>query len=357
MAVSVAEPGARDRVERWLLRSVALLRVAQYGSSAPAVAVIAVTAHTAASATVVASYLLGLTWSAWMFAGLLRHDRVPTWVAAMDVLVICAVQTALPLALGADRTVWVDWTYGPAIGATVLVLVSLGRGSWWLAALPIVSWAAIPFIGRTPAPRWPDLVGGVVGMIAFAALAAFAARSFRRFAKTVPRPPIDSALSTLQMIAGGGLDLRADDVRRRCQQDADSLRGLLMSERGDPFSDLTVALTEVVRDRSLLGLRVHPLFDTLPPDVPDNVAAAFVAAAREALTNAAHHARVEEAWFTAVGTPEKGVSVTIVDRGKGSAPDSAVVDAIAATMTKIGGHSVVDSVPGEGTTVELTWTP
>ncbi|CRK56533.1 Two-component system, sensor protein [Alloactinosynnema sp. L-07] len=355
MAVSVRDPGARDRVERWLLWSVASLRGVQYATSAPALVAYGVTEHSEKSTAVVTVYLLGVTWSAWMFTSAVRRDHVPTWVVTADVLVVCGVQTVVPATLGVDRDLWLDWTYGPAIGVMVFVLLCrIGRGRW-LAGLPVVSWALTHFIGG--APGWPDIVGGVIGMIAYAVLGAGVIGFVRGLARASPRAPLDSALATLQMIAGGALDLRADDVRDRCQQDADSLRGLLMSDRGDGVGDLIVELSAVLRDPSLRGLRVHPLFDAGPAEVPGPVTAATVAATRKALANVVDHARTDEAWLTAISTPEGGVSVTVVDRGVGFDREDMVITSLLAIMADVNGQALVDSAPGQGTTVELTWTP
>jgi signal transduction histidine kinase len=87
--------------------------------------------------------------------------------------------------------------------------------------------------------------------------------------------------------------------------------------------------------------------------------AALVAAAREAMVNAAKHAKVEE--ISVYAEVEDGtVSVFVRDRGVGF--DPAVVgkdrrglaESIRGRMERHGGTAKVRSKPGEGTEVELS---
>jgi signal transduction histidine kinase len=84
-----------------------------------------------------------------------------------------------------------------------------------------------------------------------------------------------------------------------------------------------------------------------------------IAAAREAMVNAAKHAGVDRADVYAEIMPAV-VEVFVRDRGMGFDPDAVpddrhgVADSIVARMTRHGGRAVVRSTPGEGTEVRLS---
>ena len=93
----------------------------------------------------------------------------------------------------------------------------------------------------------------------------------------------------------------------------------------------------------------------------DDRLAAVVAAAREAMVNAAKFAGVER---VQVFVEVEGERVTVFVRDRGVGFDPASVDAdrrgvsesIVGRMTRHGGVAVVRSSPGQGTEVELTMT-
>ncbi len=91
----------------------------------------------------------------------------------------------------------------------------------------------------------------------------------------------------------------------------------------------------------------------------DQHLAALVAAAREAMVNAAKHAEVEE--ISVYAEVEDGtVSVFVRDRGIGfdqsevGADRRGLAQSIRGRMERHGGTATVKSKPGEGTEVELT---
>jgi signal transduction histidine kinase len=116
---------------------------------------------------------------------------------------------------------------------------------------------------------------------------------------------------------------------------------------------LEAAAGEVERDH---GVRVEVVS---VGDVPlDERAHALVAAAREAMVNAAKFGDGSVDVFAEAG-PE-GVEVFVRDRGPGFdpadvAPDRrGVRESIIGRMERHGGRAVINSRPGEGTDVELT---
>lgn len=98
-------------------------------------------------------------------------------------------------------------------------------------------------------------------------------------------------------------------------------------------------------------------------DAPlDDAAAAVVAAAREALTNAAKHAGVDRvALYAEAGA--RGIEVYVRDRGGGFAPGAVpadrrgIAESIVGRVRRHGGTAAVRSAPGAGTEVRLTLPP
>jgi signal transduction histidine kinase len=86
---------------------------------------------------------------------------------------------------------------------------------------------------------------------------------------------------------------------------------------------------------------------------------ALVAAAREAMVNAARHAKVSSVSLYAEAEEDK-LSVFVRDRGPGfelSTVDDdrhGVRGSIIGRMRRHGGHAEIKTAPGEGTEVELT---
>ena len=173
----------------------------------------------------------------------------------------------------------------------------------------------------------------------------------------------DGPLSILTAIASGGLDHRDDEVRRQCAVSANLLRGLISDDPMSTLTDLSIALTKAGSDYAIHGLRVHYQFSDLPADLPAPVVEALSGASREALNNVATHAGTDRAWLTARADGEPNghaVTVTIVDQGAGfdltTTPlGRGLPDSITGRMTDVGGEAVVDSMPGQGTRVELRW--
>lgn len=171
----------------------------------------------------------------------------------------------------------------------------------------------------------------------------------------------DGPLSVLTAIASGGLDLNDDEVRRQAAVSANLLRGLISDDPMSTLTDLSIALTQAGSDYAVHGLRVHYQFSDLPADLPAAVVDALSGASREALNNIAAHAGTDRAWLTARADGGDGtVAVSIVDQGKGFDPAATrhgkgLSDSITGRMADVGGHAVVDSMPGQGTRVELRW--
>ncbi|MDL5155520.1 ATP-binding protein [Actinomycetospora termitidis] len=176
----------------------------------------------------------------------------------------------------------------------------------------------------------------------------------------------DSVLQTLALIqrhtevAG---DETAREVRRLARRQERELRDWLYQEAGDetPTPETTcfgAALRTAAGDvEDTFAVSVAPVI--VGDAVFDVRTAALVAAAREAMTNAAKHAGVEE--VSVYAEVEDGtVSVFVRDRGKGFEPDAVptdrhgLADSIHARVERHGGTVRLRTAPGEGTEVGLT---
>lgn len=127
---------------------------------------------------------------------------------------------------------------------------------------------------------------------------------------------------------------------------------------------LAVALEGVVkeqRESKLIDVHLH-VDDTLLPALSPDIVEAFCECTLEALNNVAKYVPGAEVAVVARGGPE-GITVSIRDNG-GSGPDPAMPGgggfgraAILERMRSVGGKARIVTVPGDGTTVLLSWTP
>ncbi|MCW2778790.1 MAG: putative two-component system sensor kinase [Frankiales bacterium] len=164
----------------------------------------------------------------------------------------------------------------------------------------------------------------------------------------------DSVLQTLALIRKAADDPR--EVARLARTQERELRGWLYAPVSSPVA-FAAALERVVADvEEQHGIAVETVVVGDAP--PDDGLLAVVAAAREALVNAARHAGVTTvSLYAEVGAD--GVEVFVRDRGTGFDPALVPADrhgvrgSIVERMTRHGGSAVVRSAPGEGTEVRL----
>ena len=167
----------------------------------------------------------------------------------------------------------------------------------------------------------------------------------------------DSVLQTLALI-----QRHADEPRRvasLARRQERELRGWLYGDQplGDENASLMAALSAAAGDvEELHGVRVEL---ASAGDCPvDGSVNALVLAAREAMTNAAKFAGVEEIDVYAEITDDE-VSVFIRDRGAGfdragvPADRKGLVESIEGRMERAGGRATIVTSPGGGTEVEL----
>jgi phage shock protein PspC (stress-responsive transcriptional regulator) len=166
----------------------------------------------------------------------------------------------------------------------------------------------------------------------------------------------DQVLHTLALIQRNAGD--ASSVVRLARGQERSLRGWLYKPSGSPSERFAAALEQVAAEvEDTYGISVETVM--VGDAEHDDRVAAMVAATREALVNAARHAKVGTVSLYAEAEDEQ-LSVFVRDRGAGF--DLSHVDddrhgvrgSIIGRMQRHGGVAEVRSSPGEGTEVELT---
>ncbi|MGH2833433.1 MAG: sensor histidine kinase, partial [Solirubrobacteraceae bacterium] len=165
----------------------------------------------------------------------------------------------------------------------------------------------------------------------------------------------DSVLQTLALIQKRAGDPR--EVAGLARRQERELRSWLLSRPGEDQRD-TVTRALQATAAEIEELHRVPIEVVAVGDAPLQGLEAVVAAAREAMTNAAKFAGSERVDLYAEVDAQR-VEVYIRDRGVGfdqqaiPADRRGVRDSIIARMERHGGHASVRSQPGEGTEVEL----
>jgi signal transduction histidine kinase len=166
----------------------------------------------------------------------------------------------------------------------------------------------------------------------------------------------DQVLHTLALIQRNSADIK--EVQRLARGQERSLRNWLYKPTASPTERFAAALEQAaaeVEDTYAISVETVVVGDTQC----DEGVAALVAAAREALVNAARHAGVETVSLYAEVEAEK-LSVFVRDRGAGFDLEQVeesrhgVRGSIIGRMRRHGGHAEIRSAPGDGTEVRLT---
>jgi signal transduction histidine kinase len=236
--------------------------------------------------------------------------------------------------------------------------------SYWglgLAALGV----AIAVPGSTPTLLPPAAVAAALALLAGPWLWRLALdRDAERAARVrsderaeVAARVHDSVLQTLALVQRHAEEpQRVSALARRQERE---LRGWLYGDLplGNGAASLEAALSTAAADvEEIHGVRVE-LASAGDCPVDDRVEA-VVLAAREAMTNAAKFAGVDEIDVYAEVT-EEAVAVFVRDRGSGfdraavPAGRRGLVESIEGRLERAGGRATIASAPGEGTEVEL----
>jgi signal transduction histidine kinase len=166
----------------------------------------------------------------------------------------------------------------------------------------------------------------------------------------------DQVLHTLALIQRNSTDIK--EVQRLARGQERSLRNWLYKPAASPTERFAAALEQAaaeVEDTYAISVETVVVGDT---ECDDRVAA-LVAAAREALVNAARHAGVETVSLYAEVEADE-LSVFVRDRGAGfditgvEESRHGVRGSIIGRMKRHGGRAEIRSTPGEGTEVRLT---
>ena len=167
----------------------------------------------------------------------------------------------------------------------------------------------------------------------------------------------DSVLQTLTLIQRNAADSRT--VSALARQQERELRSWLYAPRpahaaGQRLAAALQSAGEEVEDR--YGVTVETV--TVGDCPLDDRLSAVVAAAREALTNAARHSQADVVSLYGEVEPTR-VMVFVRDRGQGFDEDAVpsdrrgIADSIVGRMASNGGRATVRTRPGKGTEVEL----
>jgi signal transduction histidine kinase len=166
----------------------------------------------------------------------------------------------------------------------------------------------------------------------------------------------DQVLHTLALIQRNAGDTTS--VVRLARGQERTLRNWLYKPATSPTERFSAALEQAAAEvEDTYGISVETV--VVGDAATDDRVAALVAATREALVNAARHAKVGTVSLYAEAEDEK-LSVFVRDRGAGfdlSGVDDdrhGVRGSIIARMRRHGGQAEVRSTPGEGTEVALT---
>ena len=166
----------------------------------------------------------------------------------------------------------------------------------------------------------------------------------------------DQVLHTLALIQRNSADIK--EVQRLARGQERSLRNWLYKPAASPTERFAAALEQAaaeVEDTYAISVETVVVGDT---ECDDRVAA-LVAAAREALVNAARHAGVQTVSLYAE-VEEEELSVFVRDRGAGfdlsdvEESRHGVRGSIIGRMQRHGGRAEIRSAPGDGTEVRLT---
>ncbi|WP_211193160.1 ATP-binding protein [Actinoplanes sp. TBRC 11911] len=166
----------------------------------------------------------------------------------------------------------------------------------------------------------------------------------------------DQVLHTLALIQRNSADVK--EVQRLARGQERSLRNWLYKPTASPTERFAAALEQAaaeVEDTYAISVETVVVGDT---ECDDRVAA-LVAAAREALVNAARHAGVQTVSLYAEVESDE-LSVFVRDRGAGfdlsgvAETRHGVRGSIIGRMQRHGGKAEIRSAPGDGTEVRLT---
>jgi signal transduction histidine kinase len=291
----------------------------------------------------------------WLVISMSSQLIVPAWYAPAAL--------SVPLALASPAAYWV--------GAEQMM--STNSRTMTAAAILLVMVAGVHVFGRRQLYSRAAAADAALDEADQAASEQYVILSRNIEQREHERLLHDTVLNTLTALTRAGRDDVAEVVGR-CRRDVALIESVLSdpadpdADPARPHGDLVSGVRAVAAEMRARGLRVHIDTDGREvPAVPVPVATAISNAVREALSNVAAHAGTGEAWVEVGPVAPDGnaaagrLQVIVRDRGTGF--DPARVDqtrlglrrSIAERMADCSGYASIWSMPGQGTTVYLSW--
>jgi PAS domain S-box-containing protein len=156
---------------------------------------------------------------------------------------------------------------------------------------------------------------------------------------------------------------RLDELRQLTRGALAEMRTLLLELRPAALTeaalpDLLRQLTEAVIGRARLPVELAVEGSCL---LPPEVQVTFYRIAQEALNNVVKYARAGQVVVSLRCTPEQ-VRLAVMDNGAGFDPEAVTATHMGMRIMReraeaVGAKLMIDSAPGEGTQVSVTWTP
>lgn len=318
----------------------------------------------------------------WFFVGVLAAGAFRAWRCLLGPADVWAACVAAALVYSAIAVSGPDVFVLGARGAPALVAAILAAGfllparAWVVCAAVCLGQVAVSMpqegLPRAVESLWPTVSGAIAAGVVTRVMRAAAGKADhaqeellavqaveaqaegRRAAHRMIRRTLhDDVAAALRAVAGPGVTW--PEVQKAC---AAALTAI--SRAPAPSSAGVVDLAEEVG--KLDG--VVPVATTVHGDrhvpVPRAVAAAMLAAAREALRNVHRHARAATVRLL-LEEDAHGVTLVVSDDGVGFSPSQVgpsswgLRGSVVEPMAEVGGTAEVVSTPGEGTSVRLRW--
>ncbi|MGW6934629.1 sensor histidine kinase [Lentzea sp. NPDC054927] len=343
-------------------------------------------------------------WSAFVARMTLRDLRLPRWVAFVDAalfaVLLVAAALLVPTPMIGDGTSWIF------TGATVSLLLA----GWLLspagamvatAAMVIAYLVGVGLAGRMPTDQaylqtaLLLLLQGILAQRTLSTMRASGRQADQALDRAVATESAvrleakhereqeqqerllhDRVAATLWQVGGGHLRGKEHVARTMCADSLSALRALAagrlqrsnlvtMAEATDEAVNWATTAGGLTVVLSLNNQRVHPHAQLqvllTADDLPTYVVRAVGAALLQALQNVTRHARTARNVTVDLHVAPQRVSVVIADDGIGFTADDVdpagrgMSSSIIARMEEIGGSARVESKPGKGTRVTLSW--
>ncbi|MFJ7775891.1 sensor histidine kinase [Streptomyces yangpuensis] len=335
---------------------------------------------------VLIGYVIAALFSAALFTVAVRRGTLsPYWLTG-DVLLATVYALVISRSYApVDAASIRNWVIPPLCGVAVTAAIYGGRYRVGAVALVVGSWV----VGAWPAlatSSSTELLSNSAMMLLFAGVAGKTGTLLFRASEEADRATAEAVtargqavrasererhirhlhntvLQTLEGIAQGRVGKDLADVRRICRTEAEEQRTTALVARPDgALAPIVRSLADMIRDHPAQERlrQVRTDFDSRLPDLPAEVVEALTEATREALNNVVKYAGTDRARVTAALFGPDGVKVTVVDHGVGFdttavVPGFGIRRSIQAPVCDLGGQALIDSTPGEGTIVEMTW--